>query len=314
MGERFQHDTDAFLDAMRAERGASPHTLRAYRGDLEQLKAWLEETGRGALAPSDLSHKVLRLWLGAMVERCQASTLSRRVSCLRAFYAWLVRRGRARENPAELLRLPKVKQDLRNFLNVDEAFALVAPTSRVDPIGLRDLAMWEVLYGSGLRVSELVGLDLASLDLDAGWVRVLGKGSKERDVPLTEPAIDAIRAYLAARRELVAKAPTPPQALFLNYEGGRITDRSVRRLLKQDLIRKGVNTDVSPHGLRHSFATHQLDTNADLRGIQELLGHASLSTTQRYTHVALGTLMEAYDQAHPRARRAGAAPGDDDAS
>jgi len=300
----FESDMEAFLGAMRAERGASDETLRAYRADLVDVAMWLVQVGRASFKPSELSHRDLRVYLSTLLERCQDVSIARKVSCLRSFYRFLVRRGRSDSNPAELLRLPRGKKALRNFLNVDEAFALIDGSERIDVLGVRNTAIWELLYGSGLRVSELVGLDLELLDLEEGWVRVTGKGSKERDVPLTSASVRAIRRYLTLRIELVGKAPTPSRAVFLNVRGGRISTRSVRRLLKEDLVRNDVNTDISPHGLRHSFATHQLDSGADLRGIQEMLGHASLSTTQKYTHVSIGTLMEEYDKAHPRARRA----------
>lgn len=301
----FETDMEAFLGAMRAERGASDETLRAYRADLIDVGMWLVQIGRASFRASELTHRDLRVYLASLLQRCQDVSIARKVSCLRSFYGFLVRRGRAESNPAELLRLPRGKKALRNFLNVDEAFALIDGSERVDAIGLRNTAIWEVTYGSGLRVSEVVGLDLDRLDLDAGWVRVLGKGSKEREVPLTSASVHALEAWLRLRPELAAKASERTPAVFLNATGDRITTRSVRRLLKADLIKNGVQTDISPHGLRHSFATHQLDSGADLRGIQEMLGHSSLSTTQMYTHVSIGALMEEYDKAHPRARRSG---------
>jgi integrase/recombinase XerC len=186
-------------------------------------------------------------------------------------------------------------------MGVDDVLQLLEKNAKDTPIGRRDHAMWEVAYGCGLRVSELVGLDVDRVDMDEQWVKVSGKGDKERMVPLPRKAKEALEAYYAKRPEMLKE---PNDAIFLNVRGGRLTTRSVRRLLKQHLIAAGLDPDVTPHGLRHSFATHLLDSGADLRGIQELLGHASLSTTERYTHVSMQRLVEAYDKAHPRAKRA----------
>jgi integrase/recombinase XerC len=298
----FEPHVLSFLNAMRAERGASPETLRAYGADLHGLMTWLDDSGLGERTPGELTHRHLRAWLGSLHEDRTVATVGRKLSCVRSFYKHLVRRGACDKNPAELLRSPKDKRGLRNFLNVDQAFALV-DIPRDSILGLRNTAMWEVLYGSGLRVTEMVSLDMEHLELDDGWLRVFGKGRKERHVPITDAARAALKTYFLRRPELLAKAVSPSTAIFLNYRGGRIRSRSVARLLKQDLIRGGVATDVSPHGLRHSFATHILDSGGDLRAIQELLGHSNLSTTQRYTHVSMGALMAAYDDAHPRARR-----------
>ena len=295
---------EAFLTTMRAERGASPQTLRAYRADLRGLLAWLEASEIGDRTPDQISHKDLRRWLGSMAESSAVSTLCRKISTLRTFYRHLNKRGLCASNPAELLTLPRKGRPLAAVLNVDEAFALIDREGAGEPLEARNKAMWELLYGSGLRVSEMAGLDLGEVDLEEGWVVVVGKGSKERLVPLTDPCAAAIRAWLPIRAALIEEhAKVGQEALFLNHRGGRLSVRSVRRLIGDDLIKAGVPTQISPHGLRHSFATHMLDGGADLRGIQELLGHASLSTTQQYTHLSLGSLMAAYDDAHPRARR-----------
>ena len=296
----------AFLRSLRAEKGASPQTLRAYRADLKGLLTWLEAEEMLARQPGGLTHKDLRRWLASMTESCSVRTLSRKVSTLRTFYRFLIKRDLCETNPAEMLSLPKKGRALSNFLNVDEAFALLDKPGPGDPLDFRNKAMWELLYGSGLRVSEMAGLNVGDIDMEEGWVVVLGKGNKERLVPLTDPCTDAVRTWMAFRSTMVQEYGKPDQkALFLNHRAGRLSVRSVRRLIRDDLIKAGVGTQISPHGLRHSFATHLLDGGADLRGVQELLGHASLSTTQHYTHISLGALMAAYDDAHPRARRKG---------
>ncbi len=294
---------DKFMDYMRAERGASDHTLRAYESDLRQLTEFLVTRSRSGKIEVDwVDLDDLQSWLHEQAEQKgnKASSLARKISSVRSFFRFLLRKEFIEENPAEMLVSPKVSRPLTNFMMVDDVFQLLESHTPDSALGIRDMAMWEVAYGSGLRVSELVGLDKEDIDLNEGWVKVLGKGSKERVVPLGSKAKQSLVRYLARRMELVSE---PTDALFLNYRGGRLTARSVRRLLKQHLIRAGLDPDVTPHGLRHSFATHLLDSGADLRSIQEMLGHASLSTTQRYTHVSLQQVVNAYDQAHPRARK-----------
>ena len=207
-----------------------------------------------------------------------------------------------KENVTDLLKTPKVKTPLRNYFSVDEVFQLLDGARPAGPLGVRDMAMWEIGYGCGLRVSEIAGVAFDDFDRDEGWVRTVGKGDKERRVPLGSKAAAALERYLEVRGQL-ASARTPSGAVFLNHRGGQLTTRSIRRLFKEHLIRAGLDTSITPHGLRHSFATHLLDSGADLRGIQELLGHASLSTTQRYTHVSVERLADAYDLAHPRAKK-----------
>ena len=296
---------ELFTSVLRTERAASPHTLRAYRRDIELVFEWLAETRGHEVGPLELSVRDIRRYLAHHHREHKRSTIARRLSSLRSFYATLVRKGCVDSNPAALVQTPKQAAGLSNFLSVDGAFALMEDAGRRDEVlRRRDAAMWEVLYGSGLRVSELVGLDVGSLELDEGWVRVLGKGSKEREVPLGQKAVEAVRDYLHCRDELADLHDCIDQpALFLNARGGRLTARSVRRLLDDAQLRAGLTERVSPHGLRHSFATHMLGGGADLRGIQELLGHASLATTQKYTHVSLEHLMRVYDDAHPRAQR-----------
>jgi len=286
-----------FLAFMRAEKGATAETLRAYGSDLEQLATWFSD--KGPIDVGDITVMHLRRFLASRIEGRESSTLGRNVSTLRSLFRFLVRRGYLAENPASLLKAPKQPQGLRSFLSVDEAFHLLDTQSGDTVLQQRDRAMWELLYSTGLRVSELVSLDAAGIDLESAWIRVRGKGRKEREVPVGSKALAALTIYLSRRGELASKGPGDP-ALFLNRFGKRLGVRSVRRLLKQAQLRSGMEPKVSPHGLRHSFATHLLDAGADLRAIQELLGHSSLSTTQRYTHVSMAHLMDVYDRAHPR--------------
>lgn len=305
--------TDAveeFLQVMRVERAASEETLRAYATDLRLFEEWLLEHGVQT-APGEIDLSVIRRWMASVHATYDRSSLSRKLSALRSFWDVLLRRGRVQQNPARLAETPRQSRKVPAFLTVDDARRLVDhPLDPDAPLTVRDVAMWEVLWGSGLRVSELAGLDLRNVDVCEGWVRVLGKGRKEREVPLTPAAADAIREWMKLRRELLDLAVEPDdQALFLNARGGRLSARSVRRLLDRAQVERGTVGHVSPHGLRHSFATHMLDGGADLRSIQELLGHASLRTTERYTHTSLEQLMRVYGAAHPRAHR-GSSGGD----
>lgn len=294
---------DAFVEFLRAERGGSEETIRAYRADLEQLTSFVADIRDvDSVEPRDVELRDLRRFVASRVDVDETSTVARKVSTLRSFWEFLLDRGRTDTNPARLLTAPKVSTPLRNYLKVDEMFDLLDRHIDDNALGVRDMAMWEVGYGCGLRVSELVGLDRDHVDLQEGWLRVIGKGDKERYVPIGSKAVQALQRYRTRRHELAGE-DTDPEALFLTYRGHRMSSRSVRRRLKQHLGRAGLDTSITPHGLRHSFATHLLDSGADLRGIQELLGHASLGTTQRYTHVSIERLTEAYDNAHPRARR-----------
>ena len=277
----------------RVER-ASAHTVRAYVSDLCQLAAFLEER-RTALDAA--TREDLRAFLASRYAANAPATLARKQSSLRAFYEHRVRMGHIADSPARRLVFPRRRVSLPNVVSVDDCFALLDAPSRRTAAGLRDRAALELLYGAGLRVSELTGLDVGDVSHD--FVRVLGKGSKERIVPLVAKARTALDAYLARRAELRPK----DGALFVNRRGGRLTSRSVARNLDKYALIAGARRHVHPHALRHSFATHLLDMGADLRGIQELLGHASLSTTQKYTHVSSEHLLQIYEDAHPRARR-----------
>jgi integrase/recombinase XerC len=291
-----------FMAHLETEKRASPHTLRAYVADLAQYAAFLAEQG-AALVPS--SPTLVRAFVARAAGSAGAVSVGRKLSTLRSFYRFLVREGLAGSNPARAVASPKRPKRLPAVLPEEEAAALVeAPAALKGPLALRDRALLELLYASGLRVSELTGLDAGDVDLAQGLVRVLGKRRKERVVPFGSAASEALRHYLAdGRPALVAGAAGPVQAaLFLNHRGGRLTQRSVARRVSAWVLEAGLPRHVHPHVLRHSFATHLLANGADLRGIQELLGHASLSTTQRYTHVEWKRLAEVYDRAHPRAK------------
>ena len=274
---------------------ASPHTQRAYVSDLRQLAAWLLESGK-SLDGADRDD--LRAFLAARFGANQPATLGRKQASLRAYYQHRVRMGHLADSPARRLVSPRRRRSLPNVVSVDDVFALLDTPSTRTAAGLRDRCALELLYDAGLRVSELVGLDLADFVDGRTAMRVRGKGGKERVVPLVQKARAALEAYLARRGEL-GGGP----ALLLNRRGGRLTTRTVARNLAKYALVCGTQRHVHPHALRHSFATHLLDMGADLRGIQELLGHASLSTTQRYTHVSSERLVQIYEDAHPRARK-----------
>jgi integrase/recombinase XerC len=309
----------SFLDSLAAERGVSPHTRAAYGRDLAQFRAFLGREGyREDVRAVDA--RVIRAYLAALHRAGLArASAARKLACLRSFFRFLCRRGVLEVNPARLVAAPKQEKPLARHLTVDEVDHLLAAMAAEDPRGRRDRALFELAYAAGLRIAELTGLDQDDVDLREGLVRVQGKGNKERIVPVGSRAVAALRAYLEGRRELAgrprrgahrvggarprgrAAAGVAPEALFLNGRGGRITPRAVQQALMRHLAAAGLGRKVTPHGLRHSFATHLLDAGADLRAIQDLLGHARLSTTQRYTHVGIGALMQVYDKAHPRA-------------
>ena len=301
---KLQSDIDAFLIYLKVERGASVHTVKAYKSDLSGLCLYLAEqaqaSGSESLQWGDVDIWSLRSYLAARYDELSRASLSRNLSTFKSFFRFMVRRGRVESDPTVLLEHPKLPKKQPKFLSVDETFHLMRTPDPSSHLGCRDLAILELFYSSGLRASELVGLSLSDLDLDGALVRVLGKGKKERLVPVGSVALAIIKRYLEHRG--VSFGPSPdPQAVFLNHRGGRLSDRSVRRLVKAYARAAGLLKDISPHALRHSFATHLLGGGADLRSIQELLGHSSLSTTQRYTHVTPDHLMAVYDRSHPRA-------------
>lgn len=291
---------ETFLNNLTVTRAASKHTVAAYRSDLEQFAAYLKAQGVELAAAT---HLHVRGFLGVQAASFSAATRARRLAALKSFYSFLVRRKVIATSPARRIKSPKLPQRLPRAVPIDETVALLNAPSTDKTLGLRDLAMLELLYGAGLRVSELCGLSLHDVDRGSRTVRVLGKGNKERICPINETAVDALNRYLEVRGELLAK-PLPKQdatAVFLNARGGRLSPRAVQMHLSKYAVAAGLEREVSPHSLRHSFATHLLAGGADIRVIQELLGHSSLNTTQRYTHVSFEQLQAVYDKTHPRA-------------
>jgi integrase/recombinase XerC len=290
---------ERFQQHLAVERNLSPHTCAAYRRDLAAFQTFLAGSGAADAATlQGIDHLLLRRYLAELHRHNQRTSIARKLSALRTFFRYLVREGVLATNPAAGLATPKRNRYLPKTLSVDEACTLMERGHGTSHLALRDRAILELLYSSGLRVSELTGLDVGGLDLQQQLVRVLGKGRKERIVPVGRKALAALQDYLAVRG-----AVGDDQPLFVNHRGGRLTPRSVQRHLKVRLLKAGLLKDISPHALRHSFATHLLDAGADLRAIQELLGHASLSTTQRYTQVSVDQLLAVYDKAHPRSKK-----------
>jgi integrase/recombinase XerC len=310
-----------FLNYLRSVRNASPHTLRSYESDLGQFLAFLTPPGVEAPPLQDITHLLIREFVAHLHDHnLEKSSIARKLAAIRSFFKFAVREGLVLRNPARMVATPKLPkripsvlsaEDLNMFLDGVVARPAAASSRRKRPgagdaYGLlvkRDRAILELLYASGLRVSELTGLNLADMDRKEQMLRVRGKGNKERIVPYGGKAEQALEAYGSVRENILRKAghQGDPQAVFLNQLGTRLTPRSVARIVKKYVRLINVNWDLHPHSLRHAFATHLLADGADLRAIQELLGHSSLSTTQRYTHASIRQLLEVYDKAHPRA-------------
>ena len=293
----------AFIGFLRAEQRASPETLRNYASDLRQLHRFLlsRRLVSSPIDPNSLSSDAVRAYLQWLDQKGnKPSSLARKLAAVRSFYRYLSRRGMVNDNPVDGMRTPKQPKLLPRVLTKDDADALMTFPAGLTVWSLRDRALLETLYSTGARVGELVALDIGDVRELEGLVRLQGKGRKERIVPIGEMALDAIRRYRLSLP--LPSAGVPPRALFCNQRGGRLTSRSVARVVNRYSSRLAGGA-VSPHALRHSFATHLLDEGADLRSIQEMLGHASLRTTQRYTHVATDQLLAVYDQAHTRAGR-----------
>jgi integrase/recombinase XerC len=291
---------------LRHERNVSPHTLRNYLSDLAQFQRFLIERelardGAESVNVEKIDVHVIRAYLASLTPDRKKSSIGRKLAALKGFFRFLLATHKIAKNPLLTIHSPKQEKPLPAFLSVDDVFQLLGAIKIKTQLDVRDRAALEVFYSSGVRVSELVGLNWADIDFQLGILRVVGKGSKERIVPVGEIALQALRDYSVEQRKrwrVACKGETP---VFLNNRGGRITTRSVARIVEKHLKQAGLQIKMGPHGLRHSFATHLLNSGADLRSIQELLGHASLSTTQRYTHLNLDQLTAVYDKAHPRA-------------
>lgn len=321
----FDKRINAFIQSLSVEKGYSGHTCRAYSHDLESFALFVAEnrfadrdpdkdTGvtNDTRSPSDnkvnrypfgaeeIDGLVIRAYLGFLHKKNKKTTIARKLSALRSFFRYLVRNGILMDSPADAILTPKQEQMIPVYLPVDEMFGLLESIGTDSLLGLRNRAIFEALYSCGIRVSELAGLNVLHVDLNGGLVRVLGKGNRERIVPIGNKAIRAIGAYRDKLHETVKHPSDENGPLFLNKNGGRLSPRSIARILDKLAMESGLAIPVSPHAMRHTFATHMLDAGADLRVVQELLGHKSLSSTQKYTHVSMDRLMETYDKAHPR--------------
>ena len=298
-----------FMAHLGVEKGYAEATLAAYGVDLLQFEQFVRQKGLTPETPESITRDTVRGYLADMHRQgIKRSSVARKLAALRSYFRFLIRQNILRVSPCAAITNPR--QDIRHpsTLNVDQALRLVEASREPDPRSLRDVALLELLYGSGLRISEALGLDLYDVDMNQGMVRVLGKGAKERLAPMTEPGVERMRAYMEHRG---AFGPKPEErAIFLGMRGGRLNRREAAKILDKLTAQVGLERRISPHVLRHSFASHLLQSGADLRSVQELLGHARLSTTQRYTHLDLARIVQVYDQAHPLARNGEAGEGD----
>lgn len=293
----------AFLQFLRLERNCSALTVKSYGEDLASIQEYFRDFSGGIPAVSDVTIATLRGYVAYMHE-CDysRSTMARRLACLRSFFRYCCREGLTAQNPAKALRTPRAGRRLPHFLSTEQVAKLLEAPPANQPLGLRDRAILETLYSAGLRVAELASLNVDDWDRDADILRVIGKGRKERVAPVGRYAALALARWLDVRQPDPTAPPVQQAAMFLNQRGRRLTTRSVGRLLEKYIAETGLDRLTTPHTLRHSFATHLLDGGADLRSVQELLGHKSLTTTQIYTHVSTKRLRETYEKAHPHAR------------
>lgn len=287
---------DEFITYLRVERGLAENTIHAYSRDLIRFMTYLETRN---LTPVESSRVVIRDYLGNLTHELSKRSQARNVSAIKTFYRFLVSEGKMKENPARLVETPRIQQKLPDILSVDEVERLLLQPDGATPLGQRDRAMLELLYATGLRVSELVHLRLLDVNLEAGFVKTLGKGSKERMVPFGEKARQAVKTYLLDGRSALLKEGHPPY-LFLNFRGKPLTRQGFWKIIKNHGIMAGIKKNIKPHGLRHSFASHLLEAGADLRSVQLMLGHADITTTQIYTHVTRERLKELHGTCHPR--------------
>ena len=295
---------EEFINFIRVERQYSNHSITAYAKDLSELAIYIDEEKLG----SDIKvvdFYVLRGFITTLYDKeLSKSSIERKISTLKSFFKFLYRRGIIADNPARMLKFPKKEKYLPNVFNVDDIFTLLDLPDKSTPMGMRDALILELLYGTGVRVSELVGLDRSMIDLQGMRILVLGKGKKERIVPLAPELISLIKDYYKVMYDIVSEGRVvESDALIINRLGTRMTDRTIRRVVEAYLKKAGLPLDYSPHSFRHTFATHLLEGGADLRSIQELLGHESLATTQKYTHSDLASLLKVYDETHPMAKK-----------
>ncbi len=304
---RLTEQIDHFLQALASEKGYSAHTIRAYGHDLAEFAAFAagatgssQKPDQTPLTIDQIDSLTIRAYLGFLHRRNEKSTIARKLSVLRSFFRHLIKYRLTRQDPTVGVLTPRHTRGIPSFLSVDDMFRLLDQTSEDTVLGLRNRALFETLYGAGVRVAELTGLNVFDVDFVSGCLRVSGKGGRERIVPAGEKALSRIQAYRDRLFSHSGVGMSVDGPLFLNRNQGRLTARSVARILEAWVRKCSLAVPISPHGIRHSFATHMLDAGADLRTVQELLGHQSLSTTQRYTHVSIDRLMAAYDRAHPR--------------
>lgn len=298
----------AFEFHIEMERNLSPHTRKSYVADLKQFKTFLEEnihkenTGAGLKPPEHIDHLAVRMFLALLYKKkVKKVTIARKLAALRTFFGFLQREGKLDVNPAEMIQAPKSEKYIPPFLSVDEMLTILDSSFPDDVPGYRDKAILELFYSTGIRLSELTGLNIEDAYLDEALLKVRGKGKKERLVPVGVKALDALAGYIKIRSELGKAGSKGDEPLFTGTKGTRLTPRSVARIVDKYVQLSGLGRKISPHKIRHSFATHMMDAGADLRSIQELLGHESLSTTQKYTSVSVSRLMDVYDKAHPKA-------------
>lgn len=304
----------SFVESLSSEKGYSANTCRSYLHDLKEFAAFIAESRlleqkkqkdpnsffKDQVRADEVNGLMIRAYLGFLYKKNKKTTIAHKLSAMRSFFRHLVKHGVILDNPADLILTPKQGKTIPVYLPVDDAFRLLDSIKTDALPGLRNRAIFETLYSSGIRVSELANMNVFDVDFTRRLIRVLGKGSKERIVPIGKKAINAIKAYRERLQREAGIHPDENGPLFLNLKKGRLTTRSIARILEKLVRECGLLTPVSPHTLRHTFATHMLNAGADLRVVQELLGHKSLSTTQKYTHVSIDKLMETYDRAHPR--------------
>ncbi|MCX8084008.1 MAG: tyrosine recombinase XerC [Calditerrivibrio sp.] len=291
---------DSFSNFLKIEKNASNHTIRSYMNDLIELLNFLEND---KITVIDIDYFSLRTYVTQLYEKkLSKTTIERKISTIKSFFKFLIQKGILEENPARMLKFPKKEKKLFKVFNIDDLFNLLEIPDKSTIMGMRDALLMELMYGTGVRVSELVGIEIDDIDFVGMRLRIRGKGKKERMIPLADFHISFLKKYLTLRDEIASKREVKTNKIFINKYGTTLTDRSVRRIVEKYLKIAGLPLDFSPHSFRHSFATHMLEGGADLRTIQTLLGHSSLSTTQKYTHLNLSDILKIYDQTHPFAK------------